>query len=458
MGLVLVNNRYSKLFKQFRLQRGEKETRDELNREFDLIAEAFGRIGTIRGKDGISPVLPPDGPAGADGADGASGSGGAAGGAGGSGGIGGAGGAGGGAGGAGGAGGDKGDKGDDGDPGPIIATLCGGVRLTSLSSLTQPLWLGFGNDDYSSSPFQELPIADIRSMGATSVSTKALLRVLDIASGSIVLETTLEGNVLYGSGDISTPGSAAYSVGSAALTASYYNWIHAWSRRRNVRGSLDTHVHMICVLTCPRPVNYLPATLRSIDASAKSKNRIVVVDGDYLPKDATGWQVVYAPKPQWEYRIHNRFPFWKCIELAFEAAEDLVFFEDDVKLCKNGATFIESLTVPESLAFLSFFSMDNGHGTVERKTDRGFGFLQAAKFPLRTLERLVAMKHVMTSSRLGGSDTCVGIIGAMFGWNHGIVFPNVAQHVGDESVVTGSGAPKRMSPTFREEFDAMELK
>ncbi len=223
MGLVLVNNRYSKLFKQFRLQRGEKETRDELNREFDLIAEAFGRIGTIRGKDGISPVLPPDGPAGADGADGASGSGGAAGGAGGSGGIGGAGGAGGGAGGAGGAGGDKGDKGDDGDPGPIIATLCGGVRLTSLSSLTQPLWLGFGNDDYSSSPFQELPIADIRSMGATSVSTKALLRVLDIASGSIVLETTLEGNVLYGSGDISTPGSAAYSVGSAALTASYYN-------------------------------------------------------------------------------------------------------------------------------------------------------------------------------------------------------------------------------------------
>ncbi len=199
-------------------------------------------------------------------------------------------------------------------------------------------------------------------------------------------------------------------------------------------------------------------TLRSIDASAKDKSRIVVVDGDYLPKGTVGWQVVYAPKPQWEYRIHNRFPFWRCIELAADANEDLVFFEDDVSLCKNGAEYIESVKVPDRLAFLSFFSMENGHGIVERATNRDFGFLQAAKFPLRTCKRLVELRNVMSSSRLGGSDTCVGIIGAMLGWNHGIVFPNVAQHMGVESVVSGMPLPNRTSPTFREDFDALELK
>ncbi len=216
---------------------------------------------------------------------------------------------------------------------------------------------------------------------------------------------------------------------------------------------------MICVLTCPRPVNYLPATLRSIDASAKSKNRIVVVDGDYLPKDTTGWQVVYAPKPSWDYRIHNRFPFWRCLELAVEADEDLVFFEDDVLLCKNGAAYIESYKIPNGLAFVSFFSPEL------RASDciatglpiKNFAFLQGCKFPLETCKKLVEMKSAMVSSQLGGSDNCVGKVGNELGWKYGIHCPSIVQHVGRESVVSGVDT-NRVSPTFRNDLDAMTIR
>lgn len=86
-----MKNSFKRLFKQFRLQRGEKDARDELNREFDLIQEAFGQIDTIQGKTGATGPEGPEGPQGPTGATGAKG--------------------------------DKGDKGDQGDPGTPGATI-----------------------------------------------------------------------------------------------------------------------------------------------------------------------------------------------------------------------------------------------------------------------------------------------------------------------------------------------
>ncbi len=93
-------NRFSRLFKQFRLQQGEKPARDELNREFDLVSEAFGNIGTIQGEKGDTGATGATGPMGATGATGATG-----------------------------AKGDKGDKGDTGDPGPPGPSGGGGVDI-----------------------------------------------------------------------------------------------------------------------------------------------------------------------------------------------------------------------------------------------------------------------------------------------------------------------------------------
>lgn len=108
--------------------------------------------------------------------------------------------------------------------GSIIATLCGGVFITSLSTLTQPLWMGFGNDDYSTAPTTEVPINDIRALGATNVSTYVIFRQLDISSGNIIFDVMLEGNVISTSGDVHTPGAIAYSCGSVAMPA-FYNSI-----------------------------------------------------------------------------------------------------------------------------------------------------------------------------------------------------------------------------------------
>lgn len=60
---------------------------------------------------------------------------------------------------------------------------------------------------------------------------------------------------------------------------------------------LDACVHMICVLTCPRPVAHLSETLRSIDESATSKNRFVVSDSIEIPSVPAPWFGVSRPKP-----------------------------------------------------------------------------------------------------------------------------------------------------------------
>lgn len=218
---------------------------------------------------------------------------------------------------------------------------------------------------------------------------------------------------------------------------------------------------MIVVLTCDRPVDHLPDTLRSIDESATDSTRVVVVDGIVAPNVPSGWSVCLSPKPQWEYRIHNRFPFWKCLELATDAHEDLIFFEDDVSLCRNGAAYAEQFIVPEPLALVSLFApfaeMPAGPPHISVHHIGQFSFFQAAKIPLRTCQSLVLARGEMQASRLGGSDTCVAIIGQRRDWKYGVHWPSIVQHVGEESVVSQCRKPGRIARSFDSGLDALSL-
>lgn len=218
---------------------------------------------------------------------------------------------------------------------------------------------------------------------------------------------------------------------------------------------------MIAVLTCRRPVDHLPATLREIDASATERNRVVVVDGESAPYVPSGWTAKLAPKPAWDYKIHNRFPFWACMEAAVDAGEDLVFFEDDISLCVNGARYAEQFIVPDELALVSLFApfadMPPGGPHIAVSCIKHFAFFQGAKIPLRTCRALVDAKAEMAASRLGGSDTCVGIIGHRRGWKYGTQWPSIVQHVGEHSVVTGAPVPGRIARSFDRNLDALTL-
>lgn len=217
---------------------------------------------------------------------------------------------------------------------------------------------------------------------------------------------------------------------------------------------------MIAVLTCRRPVDHLAETLRGIDASATDPNRVVVMDGTEPPPVPTGWRVVLAPKPDWEWHIHNRFPFWACLEQAAAAGEDLLFFEDDVTFCVNAVRYAERFVVPDSLAMVSLYVPFGDVATppqIAVSDIHHFAFFQGAKIPLRTCRALVEAKPEMVQSRMGGSDTCVGIIGHARGWKVGTHYPSIVQHVGEHSVVSQRVIPERISRCFDPNLDAMTL-
>ena len=87
---------------------------------------------------------------------------------------------------------------------------------------------------------------------------------------------------------------------------------------------------MIVVLTDPRRTEYLASTLASVDQSATDPARIVLVDGA-AASAPDPWRVVSYPKPITAPPRQNRWTTWRAFELAAEASEDLLMFEDDVQ-------------------------------------------------------------------------------------------------------------------------------
>jgi hypothetical protein len=212
-----------------------------------------------------------------------------------------------------------------------------------------------------------------------------------------------------------------------------------------------------CVLTHPRPggASYIAGTLADIDKSA-SGSRFVVSDGHFdgcdLPR---GWGQVVVKRPVTE-RPENRWSLWRCFSLAFERGEDLIVCEDDIRLCRNGASHAERLPVPPDVHWVSLYDPHHRasapHG-LPRWNGSTFVYAQMIKFPMRTCE-LLCRVGCETYDRMGADDQ-LAAWGRLLGLTYAVHVPSIAQHVGAVSAVGNGDLSLRTSESFRAEYDPL---
>ena len=173
--------------------------------------------------------------------------------------------------------------------------------------------------------------------------------------------------------------------------------------------------------------------------------------GADLPEFHLGWHIVRLPKgppylPQ----------FWRVL-LEADAAEDLLFLEDDVWIVHDGIRKIAALEVPDWAGVLSLFDWHNEAtgkaGMLELPRGRVFMGAQALKVPARALRRLqhLARAEVLlpdprsskpahlagdprwtsASDRAVNSwDNWIGAAVELLGLSSALYAPSLVQHLG----------------------------
>jgi hypothetical protein len=205
---------------------------------------------------------------------------------------------------------------------------------------------------------------------------------------------------------------------------------------------------MIAVITHPRPggVSYLAQTLASIDESAKGLRALVCDDLAHELVAPPPWQTFSFQAPM---AGDNRWALWRCFRLAVERCSDLVVFEDDVRLCRGGALYAETLQVPDGVAWVSlydpWFRPQTPRGLWRSKAG-GSAWAQALKFPLRTCQLLDSVGCVDVDQ--AGSDKQLAIVGRLFDLDYAVHVPSLVQHIGVVSSVGTGGV------NVSESFDA----
>lgn len=209
---------------------------------------------------------------------------------------------------------------------------------------------------------------------------------------------------------------------------------------------------MIVVLTCRRPDGsnkYVRETVRQIDESAKGERRILLSDGplddDWRPP--SDWEIVYKNRPV--IQPQNKWVAWTAFEMAAEANEDLVFFEDDLEFSKNAPGFISKFKVPNDVEFIVFYTPWFTHEIpigLWRIHAGCYMMAQAMKFSASTAKLLAAARYEsiwQEAMALGGLDEILRHIASTNRWRYGIFHPGIVQHIGENSVV-GNGPLRGM--------------
>lgn len=219
---------------------------------------------------------------------------------------------------------------------------------------------------------------------------------------------------------------------------------------------------MIVVLTCCRPgTSYVEATIKQIDESAQG-SRVLLVDGSFDGSFA-GWRVEMRSRPV--ASPQNKWVAWEAFDLAAAANEDLCFFEDDLEFSHNAPRYIENFSVPNDVAFVTFFSTWLGPKQplgLFRVHAHSYMMAQALKFPLRTVQQLVAERGVALGHEgqmLGGFDEILRHVAIRRGWRYAAVHPGIVQHVGGHSAVgNGKLSDNRIAHNYLgRAFDAAAL-
>lgn len=182
--------------------------------------------------------------------------------------------------------------------------------------------------------------------------------------------------------------------------------------------------------------DYLPALLDAVEAEGKSG--VILTDGP-IPRTRPGWDAVCTGAVK-----GSRLSGWACLRYIAASGQDGLLLEDDVLPVGGGVARMLGFEVPKHHAFLSFFDIripwfPRVPGIYSEGSDQ-FMQAQALKIPLATAQRLQdedpTRIHRAGFNPLHAFDLCLGVLAAeLVCPTYGIVWPNLVQHVGDQSAV-----------------------
>jgi hypothetical protein len=221
-------------------------------------------------------------------------------------------------------------------------------------------------------------------------------------------------------------------------------------------------MNAISVLTCTARGQYLAQAIASIDRAGGATfegSKTIHVDGpaDHVPR-FPGWEILSVTSARAGARV-------AMVEVMRRAAaadvETLLYFEDDVVLCRNAIRAMLEIGVPEPLGLVSYCDLRWEGRPLEltaipgcpreyQVADGGFFGCQALALPLRTLRRF----ETWTPPSWLDHNNCDGTIGSI-SEVYGIL-DSLANHIGADSCIMGR-TYERLRAVRRwrgEDFDA----
>jgi hypothetical protein len=232
---------------------------------------------------------------------------------------------------------------------------------------------------------------------------------------------------------------------------------------------------LLVVATTPRPgASYLDATLAALDQAGADGATMKRVLSDGPLTGACPWPARAYPGPS-----GSRAAFRRALELALEEAADLlVWCEDDVKTTRNALRRILGLGVPDTVAYLTYIdTRECATGTsaglwscpVTGTDGRGFFCTQCLAIPRRTLEFLGGVDLFAVKVKAKGRwqatpnniDSVLSVVLERSPWpRFGIHIPCLVEHVGATSAAHPGEtlhALRRATNFPGEDFDALSL-
>lgn len=238
----------------------------------------------------------------------------------------------------------------------------------------------------------------------------------------------------------------------------------------------------IAVLTCDRPNGfYLPDTVRQIDREGGTElERRIFVDGtaEFVERlerrlragGAKGWNFVRVGE-----NLGSTEAMRRLVVESSATGRDLLFFEDDLQLCRNAVRRMAAQRVPDDVGIVTFFDMKEvapgaAPGLYRRPADghHGSGFWGAQCLRIhREALAFLAVRNWLDESR-GDSRMASDILMGRHLAKHAkrrhlaVHIPNLVEHVGHASACFPGLS---LSPRWRRAtnfpgrgFDALSLK
>jgi hypothetical protein len=228
----------------------------------------------------------------------------------------------------------------------------------------------------------------------------------------------------------------------------------------------------IVVLTTPGRVDYRTETLASLDASGAKKfkgRKVVFCDGTDATFDVPeGWEAC----PMMKALSGTTVATLTALRRAYEGgASDVLFFEDDVRACKNAVALMEAVAVSDDLGFLVFSDI-RGFSVAEPSLrrlpgagpdGRGHWGNQALKISADAL-RYLQSAPIFFVDKASASDVVLGhmLASPPSPWKeYGVCSPSIFEHVGERSEALPGipfSGPGRATHNFAGiDYDAMSL-